>query len=148
MTDIHTTATTPMPSTDDAMLRLRRVIQTDVGLCAASGVVLVLGAGALADLADVSGGGPIVAAGAFLLLLAGALTWLSRAPAEALVRLAPWSAEGDFAWVIGSVALAVAVSMSATGRVLLVTQAVVVAGMGAAKLAAHRNARATIIGVR
>jgi hypothetical protein len=148
MTDTATSTTTMIAAPDAATARLRRVIQTDVALCAVSGVALVAGAGALADLADVEGGGPIVAAGAFLLLLAGALTWLSRAPAEALVRLAPWSAEGDFAWAVGSVALAVAMSMSGTGRALLVAQAVVVAGVGAAKLAAHRGARAGIIGVR
>ena len=148
MTEIDTTSTPAAAETDAAIIRLRRVIQTDVALCAVSGVALVVGAGVLADLADVNGEAAIDAAGGFLVLLAGALRWLSRAPVEALVRLTPWSAEGDFAWAVGSVVLAVAGSMSGPGRALLVAQAVAVAGMGGAKLVAHRGARAGIIGAR
>lgn len=127
------------------MNELRRIIRADVALCAASGLVLLLGAGALADLADVDGGGVIAGAGVFLLALAAALAWLSRAPAAVVVRLAPWSADGDFAWALASVALAVGVSMSGAGRALLVAQALVVAGIGGAKLTAHRAARQGMI---
>lgn len=127
------------------MNELRRIIQADVALCAVSGLVLLLGAGALADLADVDGGGVIGGAGVFLIVLAGALAWLSRAPSSVLLRLAPWSADGDFAWALASVGLAIGVSMSGAGRALLVAQALVVAWVGAAKLVAHREARAGMI---
>src|SRR3546814_10320230 len=61
------------------MATLRRVFRLDVALCATSGVVLVAAAGALADLVDMDGGGPIAAAGSFLMVLAGALAWLAQA---------------------------------------------------------------------
>lgn len=146
----HLDTLTHAPNTTDAppAARLRRVIRFDAALCVASGAALLGGAGPLADLADVDGEGTILAAGAFLVVLAAALAWLSRAPVDVLVRLTPWSADGDFVWALGSVALAVTVSMSGAGRGLLVAQALAVAGVGVLKLVAHRTARAGIIGAR
>ena len=136
-----TTAPTPFAETLGAVTGVRRVVQADAVLCLVSGGLLVAGAGPLADVAGLEPTWPVAAVGGFLLLLGVNLLVLARASARHLLALAPWSAESDFAWAIASVVVAVTVSMTGPGRALVLAQAVVVAGMGVAKLRAVRAAR-------
>lgn len=129
-----------MIATRTAPTDLRRVIAEDAVLCGVSGAVLLVGAAPLADLVDLDGGGPLIAIGAFLIALAAALAWLRQAPTAELLRLSPISAAGDLAWAVASLVVAVAVSMNTAGRVAVVVQGLVVAGVGAAKLRARRAA--------
>ena len=141
-------ATANRPPEPAALADLRQVVRLDIGVCAASGVALVAGARPLADLAGLAGGGETAAVGGFLLVLAAGLVLLARASARTLVQLVPWSAEGDLAWAAASALVAGTVSMNGTGRALVLAQGVIVAGVGVAKLRAHRAARAAIIGAR
>ncbi|HEY9556936.1 MAG TPA: hypothetical protein VIR58_09380 [Acidimicrobiales bacterium] len=128
------------------MATLRRVFRLDVALCATSGVVLVAAAGALADLVDMDGGGPIAAAGSFLMVLAGALAWLAQARAKTVLALSVPSAAGDLAWSAGSVMVAATVTMNGLGQVLVLAQAAAITCMAVAKLTARRAAARGIIG--
>lgn len=136
-----TTITTPTrPTRSTAWQPVRRVLHGDAALCAVSGAVALLGARPLADLADLDGGGPVAAVGAFLLLLGADLALLARAGDRLVRRLNPWSAAGDLAWVAASLVVAVTVDMSGVGRALVLAQALVVAGVAIAKATAHRQA--------
>lgn len=126
------------PTTTDP---LRRVIWLDVAACGVLGIGLVGLAGPVADLLDIESSAPVVAAGAFLTVLAVGLVWLARASTPARLRLTPWSAAGDVAWAVGSVALAAAAPLSGVGRVLVAVQGLAVAGMAVAKTSAHPHAR-------
>jgi hypothetical protein len=69
------------------------------------------------------------------------LAFLARAGRRALVALAPWSAEGDFAWAAASLVAAGFADLTGPGRALVAAQAVVVAVMGAVKIRAAKAAR-------
>ncbi len=139
--------TTTVPSTTgfadalEAIRGVRRVVQADAVLCLVSGGLLVAGAAPLADLAGLDPTWPVAAVGGFLLLLGANLLLLARASARLLLALTPWSADGDLLWAAASVAVAVGVSMTATGRALVLAQGLVVAAVGVAKLKAVRAAR-------
>jgi len=145
-TFITSTAASPGSRAAGAASTLRRVFLVDVALCAATGALLLAAADPLADLADVSTTSGIRAAGAFLVALAAALAGAARTTTTTLVRVAPWSAAGDLGWALGSFVVALAVDMSAAGRILVVLQALVVVGVAAAKLTARRSARTVMIG--
>lgn len=119
---------------------LRRVIWLDVAACGVLGLGLLGLARPVADLLDIESSAPIVAAGAFLAVLAVGLVWLARASTPLLLRLTPWSAAGDVAWAVASVALAAAAPLSGVGRVLVAAQGLAVAGMAVAKTSARRHA--------
>ena len=139
--------TTTVPTSTDftetlgAISDVRRIVQADAVLCLVSGSLLVVGAQPIADVAGLEPAWPAAAAGAFLVLLGANLLFLARAAARHLLALTPWSADGDFLWAAASVAVAVGVSLTGTGRVLLIAQALLVAGVGVAKLRAVRAAR-------
>lgn len=135
-----TTALVTSNGTTDRAEPLRRVLRLDVAACAIPGIALVALARPVADLLDVDDATPIVVAGAFLVVLAVDLALLARSSTATLLRLTPWSAAGDVAWAVGSVALALLAPLSGIGRALLVGQGLAVAGMAAAKLAARRSA--------
>jgi hypothetical protein len=138
-----TTVPTSTSFTDtlSAVAAVRRVVQADAVLCLVAGGVLVAGFAPIADVAGIEPTWPVAAVGAFLLLLGVNLLLLARAAARHLLALTPWSADSDFAWVVASVVVAVAASMTGPGRALVLAQAVAVAGMGVAKLRAVRAAR-------
>src|SRR3546814_9582466 len=85
------------------------------------------------------GGGPIAAAGSFLMVLAGALAWLAQARAKTVLALSVPSAAGDLAWSAGSVMVAATVTMNGLGQVLVLAQAAAITCMAVAKLTARRR---------
>lgn len=135
-----TTTAAPAEHATNGVDGLRRVIRLDVAACAGPGIALVGLAGPVADLLGVDGTTPIVVAGVFLVALAVDLALLARSSTATLLRLTPWSAAGDMAWALGSVALALLAPLSGIGRAVVLAQGLAVAGMAFAKLAARRRA--------
>ena len=119
---------------------LRRLLLADAAICAVSGIGLVVFRSPIADLVGRDSTTALAAIGTFLAVLAIGLSSLARAHRRTMLRLTPWSAEGDLLWAAASLAVAAVASLNGTGRVLVLIQAVAVAGMGVAKLAGRRRA--------
>jgi hypothetical protein len=143
MTSTTVTAHHSTVAGDDtpAMHSLRTVMRADAAVCVGSGAVLTAAYAPLGDLAGIAPAWPVAAAGLFLLVLGAGLALLSRAGRRPLVALVPWSAEGDFVWAAGSLAIAGLVDLTGPGRAIIAAQAVVVAVIGVLKLRAVRAAR-------
>jgi hypothetical protein len=118
----------------------RTILRADGALCAASGVLLLAGAGPIASLAGLDGPLGVVAVGAFLLPWGAGLLWLAgRRPVGRGLLLTV--AVVNILWVIGSAAIILggtpALSTLGTWGVALVAD--VVALLALAQLYAFRR---------
>lgn len=143
MTTIDTSLPAPAPTGRSANARdqLRAVVGADAALAAVSGLVLVLAAGPLSDLAGVATAGPARLAGAFLLVLSVDLALLARATDAARQRWVPASAAADLLWAAGSIGVALLAELTGPGRALIGAQGLLVLAIGETKLVLHRRSR-------
>jgi hypothetical protein len=122
---------------------LRQVMIADALFTAVAGVGLLAGADPLAEEAGLATTGPLVAVGAFFVVLAALVAGLGRAPEPAVRRLVPLNGIGDVAWAVMSVVAALAADLSGRGRAVVLVQAVAVFAIGEAKLVLARRARSS-----
>jgi hypothetical protein len=121
----------PAEASSDRLLR--RVLGVDAVLCAASGLLLLGASGRIGGWMRWDSAAPIALVGIALLVLANALVLGARAGGRAASQTAAISAGLDAAWVAGSLAFAVMVSMPGWMAGVVVAQAGVVGGFAYAK---------------
>lgn len=146
MTAVHSSESSHRASSP--LTSLRQLMVADALFTGVAGIALLAAADPLAEEAGLSATGPLVAIGAFFVVLAAVVAGLGRASDAAVLRLVPLNGFGDVAWAAASVVVALAADLSGSGRALVLGQAVAVLAIGEAKLVLARRARssAKIIG--
>jgi hypothetical protein len=132
----------PTPSTPAASRRqLRQLLTVDAAICLVSGAVLVVAATPVADLVGLSTSEPVRVVGIFLVLLGGALAWLSNSSDKARQQWVPINAAGDLLWAAASLAVAVLADLTGPGRALIAAQGLLALSIGETKLVLLRRAQ-------
>jgi hypothetical protein len=122
---------------------LRQLMLADAVFTLVAGIALLLAADPLADEAGLATSGPLLAIGAFFVVLAGVVAAVGRASEDLLPRLVPLNGIGDLGWAAASVIVSLSADLSGSGRALVLVQGVAVLVIGEAKLLLSRRVRSS-----
>ena len=132
------TATGPTARSARHLRQLRQLLGLDAAVCTVLGVAGLAGASAIHDDLGLGTATPLVLLSAFLLPYAALLVVLARGPERVARAGGALTAVGDATWVLATIALLVAGTVSGAGVTLAVVLGLAVGLLGIEKALALR----------